>query len=305
MRTRVRLLPYRQGKIKISSRGFRSATFESDRTPFRHPLGLMFAVAAFFNADGIHIEICSESPPRSALGGSSVAAVALMAAFSELQQRSLGQPILSRKQIALLAQAIEESVAGVPCGLQDQLAAAYGGVSLWNWQATSGSSPFRRQVLVARRRLKQFQRHLLVAYCGIPHESRDINGRWVQQYLAGKHRDRWVEIADLTRRFAAAVSAGRIEDAASLMNRETAIRRRLTPDVLDSTGVKLVNAARRSGCGARFTGAGGGGCLWAIGETDAIHRLRRRWQRILGVHPDARLLESDIDSRGLAVESSL
>jgi D-glycero-alpha-D-manno-heptose-7-phosphate kinase len=304
LRTRVRLLPFRRGKIKISSKGFRSATFKSDRAPFRHPLGLMFAVAAFFKADGIHIEISSGSPPRSALGGSSVAAVALMGAFSELQNRCAGQPILSRKRIALLAQSIEESVAGVPCGFQDQLAALHGGVNRWSWQATPGSSPFRRQVLVARRRLKQFQKHLLVAYCGIPHESRDINGRWVQQYLAGKHRDRWAEIVDLTRRFAVAVSAGSIEDAADYMNRETEIRRRLTPDVLDPTGVKLVNAARRLGCGARFTGAGGGGCLWAIGKTDAIERLRLSWQRILAAHPDARLLDSAIDCRGLIVESS-
>jgi D-glycero-alpha-D-manno-heptose-7-phosphate kinase len=127
----------------------------------------------------------------------------------------------------------------------------------------------------------------------------------VQHFLAGKNRDCWAEIADLTRRFAAAVSRGEIEEAAHFMNRETAVRRRLTPDVLDPTGVKLVNAARRSGCGARFTGAGGGGCLWAIGKTDAICRLRLIWQRILADQPDARLLESDIDSRGLAVESSL
>jgi D-glycero-alpha-D-manno-heptose-7-phosphate kinase len=304
MRTRVRLLPFRQGKVKVSSKGFRSATFKSDRTPFRHPLGLMFAVAAFFKADGIHVEISSGSPPRSALGGSSVAAVALTAALSELQHRCLGLPVLSRKHIALLAQGIEESVAGVPCGFQDQLAAVYGGVNRWNWQATVGASPFQRQVLIARRGLRHFQRHLLVAYCGVPHESRDINGRWVQHFLAGKNRDCWAEIADLTRRFAAAVSRGEIEEAAHFMNRETAVRRRLTPDVLDPTGVKLVNAARRSGCGARFTGAGGGGCLWAIGKTDAICRLRLIWQRILADQPDARLLESDIDSRGLAVESS-
>lgn len=48
MRTHVRLLPFRQGQIKISSKGFRSATFALERAPFSHPLGLMFAIGAFF-----------------------------------------------------------------------------------------------------------------------------------------------------------------------------------------------------------------------------------------------------------------
>ena len=301
MRTRVRLLPFQQGKVKISSRGFRSATFNSDRAPFRHPLGLMFAIAAYFNADGIHIDISSGSPPRSALGGSSVAAVALLAALSELHNRTQGQPVLTAKRIAILAQTIEESVAGVPCGFQDQLAAVYGGVNVWRWHPGDGRNPFNRKVLIAKRRLKQLQNHILVAYCGIPHESKDINGRWVQQFLAGKHRAHWAEISELTNRFASALSGGRFGVAAETMNRETAIRRRLTPDVLDPMGVKLANAARRYGCGARFTGAGGGGCLWAIGEVADIKRLRDVWHAILATHPEARLLEPCIDSQGLGV----
>ena len=302
MRTRVRLSPFEQGKVKISSRGFRSATYPADSAPFDHSLGLMFAVAAYFQADGLHIDITSESPPRSALGGSSAAAVALVAALSECQRRASGQPAFSRKRTALVAKAIEESVATVPCGFQDQLAAVYGGVNAWHWRAGgAGTVPFKRRVLITRRGHKRFQKHVLVAYCGIPHESRDVNGRWVRMFLGGKRRYLWAEVADITRRFAFAVSVNDYRLAADLMNRETDIRRRLTPDVLDPVGVKLVGAARRCGCGSRFTGAGGGGCLWAIGEADAIFRLRDVWQRILGDHPDARLLSAGIDGRGVVV----
>ena len=264
----------------------------------------MFAIAAYFNADGIHIDISSGSPPRSALGGSSVAAVSLLAALSALQNRHCGQPVLTRKRIAILAQTIEESVAGVPCGFQDQLAAVYGGVNVWQWHPGGGRNPFVRRVLIAKRRLKQFQNHILVAYCGIPHESRDINGRWVQQFLAGRHRAHWAEIAELTNRFASALSEGRLGVAVDTMNRETAIRRRLTPDVLDSMGRKLVKAALSHNCGARFTGAGGGGCLWAVGEASNIERLRGAWQSILASRAQARLLDSIIDSRGLIVEAA-
>jgi len=52
LRTRVRLLPYTKGLIKISSRGFKDAEFPADAAPFDHPLGLMFATAAYFKAQG-------------------------------------------------------------------------------------------------------------------------------------------------------------------------------------------------------------------------------------------------------------
>jgi len=84
LRTKVTLSPYERGMVKVSSRGFESVEYPIDEVPFNHPLGLMFAVAAYFRYEGVHIQIDSSSPPRSALGGSSVAAVALIAAFMNL-----------------------------------------------------------------------------------------------------------------------------------------------------------------------------------------------------------------------------
>jgi len=67
LRTRVSLLPHTRGLVKISSRGFETAEFPLDSVPFNHPMGLMFATAAYFQAEGVHITIESSSPPRSAL----------------------------------------------------------------------------------------------------------------------------------------------------------------------------------------------------------------------------------------------
>ncbi len=302
LRTRVRLQPYSRGRIKISSRGFKTVQFPADAAPFDHPLGLMFATAAYFNAQGVHIEIESQSPPRSALGGSSVAAVALVAAFSKLMEPEKSAARLDRRSIALTAYQIEQSVAGVPCGIQDQLAAAYGGVNIWHWQADPKQPVFKRQCAVRRDSHKGFERHLLLAYCGRPHASRDINGRWVRQFLSGRYRDLWAEIIVCTRKFAAALVERDYKQAVIQMNRETAIRRTLTPDVLDNVGEKLVDIARQNGCGARFTGAGGGGCLWAVGEIENIDRLKPLWEKTLSAREEACLLDVKIDSKGLAFE---
>ena len=302
LRTRVRLQPYTRGQIKISSRGFRDASFAADAAPFDHPLGLMFATAAYFNVHGIHISIASQSPPRSALGGSSVAAVALYAALLKLVAPGTDPGRLDRRAIALAVHQIEQSAAGVPCGIQDQLAAAFGGVNIWNWLADPGMRTFIRQCAVPKKSHRALERHLLVAYCGKPHVSKDVNGVWGRQFLAGSYRDLWAEIIGCTRRFADAMVKGDFNQAAVQMNRETSIRRTLTPEVLDTIGEKLVHAARQSGCGARFTGAGGGGCLWAVGEIENIDRLRPLWQKTLSTLEAARLLDVNIDSKGLVLD---
>src|SRR3989339_1310073 len=79
LRTRVTLSSFEKGYVKVSSKGFETAVFKKDEAPFHHPMGLMFALAKYFDGDGVHLHIDSASPPRSALGGSSAAAVALVA----------------------------------------------------------------------------------------------------------------------------------------------------------------------------------------------------------------------------------
>jgi len=301
LRTTVRIAPYRRGWIKVSSRGFQDAEFPADQAPFRHPLGLMFAVAAFFRADGVHISIHSASPPRSALGGSSVAAVALVGAFTSASRRLDGIPAAIGRSVALMAHGIEESNAGVPCGFQDQLAAVFGGINAWHWLAPPQAGVFRREALTARRKMQWLERHLIVAYVGVPHASADINGRWVRQFVSGRRRQEWVDIIACTRSFAEALRRGDYAAAAAAMNREVDLRRRMTPAVLDGIGSKLVAAARRCGCGARFTGAGGGGCLWAIGEAEAMSRLRPAWQGILSARRQAHLLEACVAEKGLKI----
>jgi len=298
LRTRVQVLPYTDGVVKISSKGFRGAEYPMLQVPMRHPLGLLFAVAAYFGQAGIHISVDSASPPQSGLGGSSAAAVALIASLAALT----GRDDMSRKKIASLAHAIEGSVAGVACGIQDQLAAAYGGVNLWMWEGGSEHSSYRKKVLVQKKNYKDFEKRLLVAFCGKPHVSAQVNSKWVDQFLTGKYRQEWIEIIGCTQGFAQALVRKDLSRAIDWMNKETAIRRRMTPEVLDATGKKLVRAAIDSRCGARFTGAGGGGCIWAMGGADAIEKLKGRWQRLLKPIPSARLLNAGIDALGVVVK---
>ncbi|WP_299978309.1 galactokinase [Desulfobacula sp.] len=297
LRTVVCLSPWQKGYIKVSSKGFESAVFQKDDPPFNHPMGLMFAVAKYFDAHGVHIHIESGSPPKSALGGSSSAAVALVSAFYKVLDKSIDP-----EQIAWLAHYMEASVAGVPCGMQDQLAAAFGGVNQWFWKMGKISPEFERMpVFEHENDIKAFNSNILVSYCGIPHVSKDINKQWVDSFVCGETRSVFEKIADLTKKFSKAVKNQNFRQAADLMNRETKLRLEMTPDVLDITGKKLFEKAVDCGCGARFTGAGGGGCLWAVGEAGDIETLKPFWQDILGAVKDAKILDTKIENKGIII----
>ena len=70
LRTAVTLRPYNDGQVKIFSRGFSHAEEASaDRLPFDSPFGLFFAAVSYFGFHGLEVEIDSQSPIKSALGG--------------------------------------------------------------------------------------------------------------------------------------------------------------------------------------------------------------------------------------------
>ena len=215
MKTGVTLHPFRSDLVKISSRGFDSEVYPVDKAPFNSPLGLMFAVAAYFRVGGVHIDITSESPPRSALGGSSTAAVALIGALSMAIEGRVYQ-----ENTVLLAHAIEEAVAGVPCGLQDQLAATYGGIHAWYWPSGPTDPAFKAREVLSKEDYAELQDRVLIAFCGVPHESSNINSRWVQQFVVGKDRQLWAEIVTNTRAFVEALSVKDWTSAVHVMNRE-------------------------------------------------------------------------------------
>jgi D-glycero-alpha-D-manno-heptose-7-phosphate kinase len=297
MRTHVELSPWKEGVVKVSSRGFDSAEFEDGQAPFDHPMGLMFGVANYFGVHGVHIKINSTSPPRSALGGSSSAAVAIVAALYQ----ALDKP-LNPEAIAWLALYIEASVAGVPCGLQDQLAAAYGGVNQWMWQMGDKSPRFERvNIFNTKEETQAFNDNLLVSYCGIPHVSKNINSQWVKSFISGETREVFRKIVGLTDKFSKAVKSLDFRQAADLMVQETEARLSMTPDVLDNVGKKLFEKAVSCDCGARFTGAGGGGCLWAIGNAADIKKLKPLWQDVLSPIENATVLDTKIENEGIII----
>jgi D-glycero-alpha-D-manno-heptose-7-phosphate kinase len=185
--------------------------------------------------------------------------------------------------------------------MQDQISAAFGGINAWKWHCGPAGTRFEREALLEGEGVTWFEKRALLAYCGHPHESRDINSRWLTQFLEARTRPAWAQIVDCTGSFIDAMKKGDSAAAADWMNRESAIRRQMTPDVLDNLGSRLCGDAERAGCGARFTGAGGGGCVWAFGRRPDIDRLKPIWASLTETEATAAMLDFKVDKQGVLV----
>lgn len=300
LRTRVRLLPYHDGRVRVVSRGFQpeGEAGEAGALPFRPPFGLFFAAVERFGFHGVEVRLASGSPPRSALGGSSTALTALLRALSILGAR-LGREALPPKALLLLGYHLEDGVSGGFCGMQDQAAAVYGGVNLWRWQYGRPGTPVLREPVLDARGGRELAKRILVAHSGRDHDSGSVNRGWVEGFLSGRTRKGWVAANRVVHRLARALRERDWSGAGECLRQEMAVRRGITPDALIPETRTLIDAAEAEGCGARFAGAGAGGAVWAIGAEGRIRNLRPRWEAILETMRGGGILDCSVDPRGV------
>ncbi len=289
----------RPGTVDVDSAGFARAEQRLSDLPFDGPLGLVFSILYYFQLDGISIKIKSEFRPQSGLGGSAVVAVAVIAAIARLLAEG-GMPRMSRTQIAILARNLEDGLLISPSGFQDQLAAAFGGANRWLWRYTNSRRPFIRQPLWPADEYAQLSRHILVAFSGQTHVSAELNNTWISSFISGKNRRQWFDMLSATRAFGEALERKDWAISANALRTETALRVKLTPQVLTPAMQALVKSADEEKCAARFCGAGGGGHVWAIGEEADIANLKSKWQKLLATFsPPGELLATAVTKSGV------
>ncbi|MEW6669999.1 MAG: galactokinase [Thermodesulfobacteriota bacterium] len=299
LRTRVRLLPLDPGLVAVSSEGFqRKEAHPYGSLPFDSPFGIFFAAVSHFGFHGVEVHIRSDSPVKSALGGSSTALVALVKALSKVARQGRGKE-MTAGDVLHLAYQLEDAVSSGKCGIQDQAAAAYGGVHLWEWQYGNRGSLYARTPLLDGNGQREISQRILVAYSGESHVSSRINRAWLKGFLSGRTRAGWIKANDIVRALAGALRRKDWNRAARLLRDEMAVRREITPDALIPITAELIDQAETAGCGARFAGAGGGGAVWALGSLPRIRRLRAIWSSILAPLQGAGILECGVDPRGV------
>jgi D-glycero-alpha-D-manno-heptose-7-phosphate kinase len=268
--------------------------------PGKHPL-LEAAVSAVSTSGDHDLEITVRCglPPGSAVGTSAAILVALLGALDGLTPGRA-----SPSEIAAGAHQIETEVLGLQSGIQDQLAAAHGGINRFEIDAYPRARV--EPIVMPEPARRALQARLVLVYLGRPHHSSTVHEQVIATLERQGDAERLLErLRAAARRGAAALAAGDLEAYGEALIENTDAQSTLHPGVVGPDALEVVDVARRHGAmGWKVNGAGGGGgTVSVLGPPDAAAhaRLVGALQR---AGPPWELLPVRLDQHGLSVETS-
>jgi D-glycero-alpha-D-manno-heptose-7-phosphate kinase len=255
-----------------------------------HDLELLGRLLHFFQAEGLELRTRSESPFGAGIAGSSALNIAVCGALAQWCRRDLSDELLLQ-----IAQNVEAQVIDVPTGVQDYRPAYYGGVS-----AVELNVDGVRRVALPVDPL-ELQGRLVLAYTNASRNSGINNWEMTKRHIDGDRevQGRFARISEIAGRMRQALERRDWTAVGLHVAEEWENRKGLAPGVTTPAIDAMLDAARRAGAqGGKVCGAGGGGCLFCIGEPDAVPAIRRA----LGEN-GARLLDFRIETEGLRIET--
>ena len=238
---------------------------------------------------GLDLFMHTDAPPGSGLGSSSAIVVALVGAFRELLRLPL-----STYEIAQRAYHIERVELQIQGGMQDQYAAAFGGINFIEFHPdTVIVNPLR----IDPDTLNELEYHLVLCYTGKTRRSARIIERQVASYVG--RSEEVVRALDglkaLTIKMKNALLRGHLHEFGALLHEGWTLKTGLDKEITDPQIDELYHVARRHGAiGGKLLGAGGGGHFLFYCEFDKKHVLAEKLEAM-----GAKIVEFGFDLRGL------
>jgi D-glycero-alpha-D-manno-heptose-7-phosphate kinase len=206
---------------------------------------------------GVDLYITADVPPGCSTGSSAAITVSLLIGLSTLA----GKPLVPH-ELARLAHRIETEELDNECGIQDQIASAYGGLNYIAMDSypEADVSP----IYLSEELLMDLESRLLLVYEGAGHLSSDVH-RKVIDALAGPGSKTETIMDGLRDAAEAAKNAflqGDLGALAEIMNENNRLQKALHPSITTERIEEIENIARSHGAiGAMINGAGGGGSI--------------------------------------------
>jgi D-glycero-alpha-D-manno-heptose-7-phosphate kinase len=245
----------------------------------------------------IEATIYSEAPAGCSTGTSASVSVALLAALDRLRGAKEPDPY----RLAMAAHHVETVLLKQQCGIQDQLAAAYGGIN--HIDILEYPRSLVRPLHAPPELLWELEARLVLIYLGVSHNSSDVHRMVIRQLEAeGGASPRLNPIRRCAAEAAAAFEAGNLEALGRSFIANTEAQANLHPELVGPRHRQVIDIARSFGAsGWKVNGAGGEGGSVAI--LSPAHRAARREmvQVILSRDPLFRAIPVRLHSRGTVV----
>ncbi len=269
---RVRITPRHDRLVEVRSLDLdRLVAYHLDEGPvYDGALDLVKAAIADAGTDlGISVEIHSEAPPGSGLGGSSALVTALVAGLAMLGDREMDAGTLART-----AYRIEREDLGISGGWQDQYAAAFGGCNLIEFSRSGvGVEPVADAAAMDR-----LAHGLLLCYTGRVRRNVGLIDRQIAMHREGREETllgmkRLHEMAYAMRDV---IERADLPGLGALLHEAFLAKKQMNPHIAEHTPIEaMLAAARDAGAyGGKVCGAGGGGYLLLAAPPDRHRAIR-------------------------------
>lgn len=216
----------------------------------------------------------ADLPARSGLGTSSSFAVGMLNAFSALKGKKL-----SKRQLADEAIYLERVLCNESGGIQDQIAAAFGGLNLISFGADGYEV---RPVDISKDRKDELNDRLMLFFTGFSRFSSDI-----QQGTVKALKDKYAELKEMTELTFEAERLLRDEDAklnefGRMLDHTWKLKRGISNGISTGSIDDMYAAGIKAGAlGGKLLGAGGGGFLLFYAEPDRQEAVREAMKELL------------------------
>jgi D-glycero-alpha-D-manno-heptose-7-phosphate kinase len=210
----------------------------------------------FAPEQGFYLETESLAPFGSGLGGSSTLAVAICGALNEFTARKL-----ERQDFVGIVRDIEAQVLGIPTGVQDYYAAAYGGLSGWHF----GIDKVERITYPSS--LSDLQNRMLLFFSGKPRNSGINNWEVFKSRIDGNSavQSQLQTIREEANRLHDGLQNSDWNTVFKAVNQEWEARKKLAPSITTEQVEDVIRFGFERGAkAAKVCGAGGGGCLFLM-----------------------------------------
>ena len=254
-----------------------------------HDLKLLGRLLHYFQAEGLEVRTHSDSPFGAGIAGSSALNIAVCGALAAWCEREVPDDLLLQ-----IAQNVEAQVIDVPTGVQDYRPALYGGISAVELNVDG----IRRVPLPVP--AADLQARIVLAYTNASRNSGINNWEMTKRHIDGDRevRDRFGRIRDIAVQMREALEVQDWAAVGRFVADEWENRKGLAPGVTTPDIDAMLVAARRAGAhGGKVCGAGGGGCLFCIGDPGDVPAIREALAA-----SGARLLDFRIETDGLKVD---
>ncbi len=241
----------------------------------KHPA--VRGVLKFLGIDqGVEIHHDGDLPARTGLGSSSAFTVGFLHALKALKQTMPTKMELAKEAIKVEQEVLKENV-----GCQDQVMAAYGGLSRVDFSPNHDIQV--TPIILNHDRLQDLQSHLLLFFTGFSRNASEIAQEQIRRTKERKSELRAIYqmvqegINILTRQ-------DDFTDFGSLLHEAWELKRGLTSKISTPVIDQIYETARQNGAvGGKLLGAGGGGFLLLFAKPENHTRIKEALRGFLCV----------------------